>query len=181
MMKPQKRAPLDGEALMEFALRALSGRAMSTSELRERLRKRAASPADVDPVIARLKEAGYLDDRRFAESFASGRKENQGFGRMRVIRDLRQRRVAPGVAERAVNQAFADSDEGDLISRYLERKYRNVELASYLSEDRNLAAAFRRLRHAGFSAAASIRVLKRYAAKADELEGIESEQDSDAG
>jgi regulatory protein len=165
---------------MEFALRALSGRALSTSELRERLRKRAAGAADVDAVIAKLKDAGYLDDRRFAESFASARKENQGFGRMRVIRDLRQRRVAPGLAEKAADQAFEGSDEAQLVGRYLERKYRNVELASYLSEDKNLAAAFRRLRHAGFSAATSIRVLKRYAAKADELEAMESEQDSDA-
>ncbi|HEY1339456.1 MAG TPA: RecX family transcriptional regulator [Bryobacteraceae bacterium] len=165
---------------MEFALRALSGRALSTSELRERLRKRAAGAADVDAVIAKLKDAGYLDDRRFAESFASARKENQGFGRMRVIRDLRQRRVAPGLAEKAADQAFEGSDEAQLVGRYLERKYRNVELASYLSEDKNLASAFRRLRHAGFSAATSIRVLKRYAAKADELEAMESEQDSDA-
>ena len=166
---------------MEFALRALSGRAMSIGELRERLRKRAASPADVDSVIAKLKEAGYLDDRRFAESFANARKENQGFGQMRVIRDLRQRRVAPGLADKAVREAFADSDEGDLINRYLERKYRNIELASYLAEDKNLASAFRRLRNAGFSAASSIRVLKRYAARAGELEDVESESDSGAG
>lgn len=179
-MKPRNKAPLDGEALMELALRALSGRAMSSSELRERLRKRAASSADVDSVIAKLKEAGYLDDRRFAESFASARKENQGFGRLRVIRDLRQRRVAPGLAERAVTQAFAGSDEAELIARYLERKYRGVELASYLSEDKNLASAFRRLRHAGFSAGGSIRALKRYAARADELEEVESEQDPGA-
>jgi regulatory protein len=180
-MKPRKREPLNGEALMNFALRALSARALSTSELQERLRKRAASPGDVDSVITKLKEAGYLDDRRFAESFANARKENQGFGRMRVIRDLRQRRVAPGLAEKAVSQVFADSDETELITRYLERKYRSVELTGYLAEDKNLASAFRRLRHAGFGAAASIRVLKRYAAKAEELEDIESEQDPGAG
>ncbi len=162
---------------MQYALRALSGRALSISELRERLRKRAEDPADAESVMAKLKDAGYLDDRRFAESFALSRKDSQGFGRMRVIRDLRQRRVAPAVADKAVAEVYAGSDETEMIGDFLERKYRGKDLAAFLSEDRNLMSAFRRLRHAGFSAGASIRVLKRYAAKADELDGMETESE----
>lgn len=174
MMKPRQPKQLDSEALMEYALRALSGRALSISELRERLCKRAADAADADSVIAKLKEAGYLDDRRFAESFALARKDSQGFGRMRVIRDLRQRRVAPAVAEKAVGEVYAGADEAGMIGGFLERKYRGKDLAAFLADDRNLMSAFRRLRHVGFSAGASIQVLKRYAAKAGELEDIEA-------
>jgi hypothetical protein len=45
-----------------------------------------------------------------------------------------------------------------------------VDLGELLQEDKKLQSVFRRLRYAGFSAGASVRVLKRYAAQADRLE-----------
>ena len=175
-MNRPKRAPLDREALMQYALRALSSRALTVSELREKMRRRAATPSDVDEVIARVKDLGFLDDSRFAEAFAAARKDNQGFGRMRVARDLRRRRVAQGIAEKAVDRAFEGVDETAMIEQYLARKYRSTNLGEYLTEPKNLASAYRRLRMAGFSSSASIAVLKRYAAQAEELQ--ESEDDS---
>jgi tripartite-type tricarboxylate transporter receptor subunit TctC len=59
----------------------------------------------VDAVLAKLKDAKYLDDQRFAENYAAARLENEGFGKMRVLRDLRQHRVAPKLAEQ-VQAAF---------------------------------------------------------------------------
>ena len=168
---------MDQEGLFSLALRALGGRAQSTGELREKLRRRAQSQKDVDAVLARLKDSGYLNDRRFAENYAAARLENQGFGKMRVLRDLRQRRVAPQLAEKVTEEAFRDSNETDLIEQFLQRKYRGKELANFLADEKNLAAAFRRLRYAGFSAGASIRVLKRYASQADELESLENSED----
>ena len=104
MVQKMPRGPirLDASALWEYAVRALAGRAHSTGELREKLRRKSQTEADVDSVLARLKEYKYLDDRKYAETFASARLENQRFGRNRVLRDLRQRRVAPAVAERTV-------------------------------------------------------------------------------
>jgi regulatory protein len=169
-MAGRKPKLLDGPELLDYALRALSGRAMSTGQLRTRLHRRAATPPDVDEVLLKLKEAGYLDDARFAESYATARRDNQGFGRMRVLQDLRSRRVAGGIADKAVQDAFAGLDEAVMVEQYLARKYRSVNLPAFLSEDKNLASAFRRLRGAGFSSSTSIRVLKRYAARADELE-----------
>ena len=156
--------------MMDYALRTLSGHALSAAEIRTKLHRRAAEPGDVEEIVGKLKEAGYLDDRRFAESYATARLENQGFGKMRVLRDLRQRRVAGAVASRAVEQTFAGTDETALVEQFLARKYRNVVLAEYLSEDKHLLSAYRRLRLAGFSAGTSIRVLKRYAAAAEALE-----------
>ena len=72
-MKERQRPRLDANALWEYALRVLGGRAHSTGELREKLRRKAELAADVDPAIARLKEYGYLNDRKFAESFAAAR------------------------------------------------------------------------------------------------------------
>jgi regulatory protein len=93
---------------------------------------------------------------------------------MRVLRDLRQRRVAPQVAEQAANRAFEGVDEVALIEQFLERKYRNKPLATLREDPKELASAYRRLRYAGFSSGNSIRVLKRYASEAEALESLES-------
>jgi len=167
-----KRPPrlLDAEQLWGFALKALGMRALTVSELREKLRKRAQEPTDIDGVLAKLKEYGYLNDDRFAETFATARRDNQGFGKRRVLQDLKQRRVAPKIAEEAVQQTFEGVDETAMIEQFLARKFRGKKLNEYLQEQKHLAAAFRRLQYAGFGAGPSIQVLKRYAAQADQLE-----------
>ncbi len=165
--------PLNLEGLMDYAARALTARAYSLSELKMRLRKRAAQPEDVDEVLARLKRAGVVNDQRFAATFAEWRRENQGLGKSRVLRDLMARRVAPALAREAVDAAFQGVDETAMIQAFLERKYRGKDLGTLLQHQKELASAFRKLRGAGFSAGNSIRVLKRYAAEAERLEEIE--------
>jgi regulatory protein len=174
-MPPRTPRRLDSEALFEYALRSLSARAQSIGELRQKLQRRAENSADVPPVLARLKESGYLDDRRYAESLASSRLENQGLGKARVLNDLRKRRIAPAVAEKAVSEAYKETDEIKLIEDYLRRKYRNTAFDQFLADPKNLAAAYRRLRMAGFSSGNCVRVLKRFAAEPEILDGLEGE------
>jgi regulatory protein len=166
------RAPrkLDAEGLWTYSLKLLGGRALSTGEVRQKLAARAENEPDVEATISKLRDYGYLNDTRFAESYAAWRRDNEGFGRMRVLRDLRQRRVAPNIAGTAVDQAFQGLDEMQQIEAFLERKFRNVDLGAALQEEKKLQSAYRKLRYAGFSSGASIRVLKRYAEQADQLE-----------
>jgi regulatory protein len=161
--------------LLNYAVRALGGRAHSTGELREKLRRRAERAEDVDAVLGKLKDIGYLDDQRFAESYAASRLENQGLGKMRVLRDLRQRRVAPKLAEQVTEKTYQETNEAHLIEEFLKRKYRGKKLGEFLGEEKNLAGAYRRLRYAGFSSGASIGVLKRFAKEAEALDALESE------
>jgi len=164
---------------MAYAAQALASRAQSSSELREKLRRRAERREDVDEVLRRLKDAGYLNDKRFAESFAAWRRENAGFGKTRVLRDLMARRVAPSLAIQTAEAAYRQVDEIAMIEKFLERKYRGKNLGALLAEEKHLASAYRKLRAAGFSTGNSIRVLKRYAAEADRLEEMEPpEEDS---
>lgn len=161
---------LDSEALWNYALRVLGQRAHSANELKQKLSKRAASPSDVNATLAKLREYGFADDAKYSETFASSRLQNQGFGRFRVLRDLRAKRVAPGIAERAVEKTFAATDERQLIEAFLQRKYRGKNLPVFLEAPKNLAAAYRRLRTAGFSTASSLAVLRRYSHHAEEWE-----------
>jgi regulatory protein len=168
--------PLETEELTEYAARSLAARAQTSSELREKLKRRAARASDADLVIARLKDAGFLNDKRFAESFANWRRDNDGLGKARVMRDLMSRRVAPAVAREAADTAYKGADEIAMIERFLERKYRGKNLGQLLQLDKNLASVYRRLRGAGFAVGSSIRVLKRYASEAERLEELEPEE-----
>src|SRR5947209_16461483 len=115
---------LSAEALWDFAVKTLAARAYSTGELRRKLIQKAERAADVDEAISRLRDYGYLNDRRFAESYAGSRLENQGLGRSRVLRDLRERKVSAGLAEGAVNRAYQGVDEMELIDNFIRRKFR---------------------------------------------------------
>ena len=172
---PKTPKLLDIEGLLAYSARVLAARAQSVSELRRKLTRRAAKTGDVDEALRRLKENGYLNDQRFAESFANWRRDNDGFGKSRVIRDLVARRVAPEAARKAAEKAYAAADETEMIRQFLERKFRGKNLAMLLREEKHVASAYRRLRAAGFSAAGSLQALKRHAGLAH-LDDLEDEQ-----
>src|SRR4051794_25207450 len=120
-MMDRKTRPLDAESLWSYALKALGGRAHSTGGVREKLRRRAEHVSDIEDVIARLKNSGYLDDHRFAEAFANARLSNDRLGQGRVIQDLRQRRVAPPLAEKTVRDVYEEVDEQALIDEFIRK------------------------------------------------------------
>jgi regulatory protein len=164
---------LDSDELREYGLRLLSGRSLSVAEFKEKLRQRAVNPADIDAIVSQLKEYGALSDHRYAEHFAGSRAGSGTFGRQRVLSDLLRKKVAPKVAEKAVGDAFAGVDEIGMIQQWLTRKYRNQDLGALVQDPAKLASVYRRLRQAGFSSGPAIRVLKRHASDAEQLEGLE--------
>jgi regulatory protein len=168
MAEVRQRRFAAGE-LFEYAVRLLSRRAYASAELRSKLDNRALRPEDVDAILSRLRDVGYINDRRFAESFASARLENQGFGRLRVIRDLRARRIASSLASQAVQQVYGATEEPELIDDFIRRKFRGESL----QENRDLAAAYRKLLRAGFSRSAIMEALKRHSSRTDVLDNIE--------
>jgi regulatory protein len=171
---------LNREQLWDYALHSLGQREHSVSELRQKLSRRAESAADVNEAIARLQESGLTDDRRFAEMYASTRLAGQGFGSQRVLRDLRGKRISESVAKEAVAQAYSETDDAALIEAFLQRKYRGKDLQVFLSEQKNLASAYRRLRVAGFGSSAAMAALKRHSAAAGDLPEPEEDSEDEA-
>jgi len=178
-MKERKRTKLDSAALWEYALRVLGGRAHSTGELREKLRMKAELIADVDPTLARLREYGYLNDRRFAENFAAARLENEGLGKTRVLSDLSRRRVAPAVAQQTVGKVYEEVDEQRLAEDFVRRKFRMASKETLFQGDKEMASAYRRLVRAGFRSATVVAVLKKFARDPDLLDGFEPPEEQE--
>jgi regulatory protein len=170
---------LDESKLWEYAVRTLAGRAQSAGELRVKLQQKAEKQGDVDVVLARLKEYRYLDDRKFAESFAVARLENQHLGRNRVLRDLRQRRVAPAMAQRTVAKIYEQVDEAALIENYVRRRYRSASREGLFQDEKELASAYRKLLRAGFTSGNIVRVLKRFARDPSLLDQFEPPEETE--
>ena len=178
-MQQRKQKALDREGLWNYALKALGGRAHSTGELREKMKRRTENLDDVEQVLARLKESKYLDDQRFAEGYAAARLSNEGFGKTRVLQDLRQRRVAPALAEKTVGQVYQEVDEPALIEEWVRRKYRGVPRERLFQEEKDLASAYRRLLRAGFRTGEIIRVLKKFAKNPELLDNFEPPEETE--
>ena len=178
-MDERKPRRLDGEGLWNYALRALGVRAYSTGEMREKLDRRAERSQDVEAVLARLKESKYLNDQQFAEGYATSRLSNEGFGKTRVLHDLRHRRVAPALAEKTVRAVYQDVDESALIEDWIRRKYRATPREGLFKEDKDVASAYRRLFRAGFRTGEIVRVLKRFAANPDLLDNFEPPEETE--
>ena len=79
----------------------------SVAELKRLLRPRVEAETEygqtlVELVIRRLKDRGYLNDAQYAAAYSSFRRDNEKFGRRRVITDLKAKGVHGEVIEKAV-------------------------------------------------------------------------------
>jgi regulatory protein len=169
---------LGPEALYEYAIAALGRRALTERELRLKLAQRAAEVRHVDETLDRLREIGYLDDTRTAESHAYAKRELEGLGARRVLNELRRRGVDAGTAERTVAEAYREVDELGLIRQYLERRL-GRRLEGKLEDPREVQRLTQRLMRAGFSAGRIREALGKVAADPAWLEGLEEPLEGD--
>ena len=109
----------------ERAVKLLAAKPRSVSELRERLLQgRGTSKSTVDEVVERLREYGYLDDEKFAFSYASLKVKQRPVGRRRLAQDLKFKKVDKQVAEDALELVYTETPEEDLIDRAIEKRLR---------------------------------------------------------
>jgi len=107
------------------AAKLLAAKPRSIAELRERLLQgRGVTEKVVEEVIARLKEYGYLDDERFALSYASLKVKQRPVGRRRLQQDLKMKQIPGPVADEALNLVYAETSEVELIDRAIEKRIR---------------------------------------------------------
>jgi regulatory protein len=113
---------------LAFAFQRLSHRAYSVAEMRRALEKKFGSSDAVQNAIARLRELGYLDDKKFAASYAASLAQDRAYGRHRLRRELKARLVDYQVIEPALDQAYEAGEERQVLERALDKKVRTIKL-----------------------------------------------------
>ncbi|HVF83412.1 MAG TPA: RecX family transcriptional regulator [Sphingomicrobium sp.] len=113
--------PIDGERLRELALRYVgrfaTTRAKLSDYLRRKLRERgwaSQEPADIDGLVERLAELGYVDDAAFALNKAHSL-TLRGYGEGRVRQALKIAGVSDDDGEEARDSAAAQAAEAALV------------------------------------------------------------------
>ncbi|HLK31778.1 MAG TPA: regulatory protein RecX [Terriglobales bacterium] len=164
----------DAAILYECAVRALGRRMRSVAELKRLLRQRVeegpVGEALIDSVIALLKEQRYLNDAQFASAYSSYRRDNEKFGKLRVIADLKSRGVHGDVIDKAVTGAYAEVNDEQLARAFLRRKRLQKP-----SDQKQAARVFRALARAGFNTRVIIAILKKWDVEDEVLSALESE------
>ncbi|HYE71822.1 MAG TPA: regulatory protein RecX [Blastocatellia bacterium] len=113
------------EKTLARAFRLLAAKARSEVELRERLLEKVwADEEVVERVLARLKELGYLNDEQFAASFAASRLTAKPVGRNRLRRDLQRKKIPSQVADKALEDAYSEGREEELIETAIKKRLR---------------------------------------------------------
>ena len=109
----------------ERAIKLLAAKPRSVAELRERLLQGKDINAEVvETVISRLQEYGYLNDERFAFSYASYKVKQKPVGRRRLERDLKMKKVESGVANEALELVYSETSEEQLIDHAIAKRLR---------------------------------------------------------
>lgn len=102
----------------------LARRPYSVAEIRRALERKFSAGPKVETAIARLRELKYLDDRKFAELYAASLVRNRAFGRARTRRELKAKLVDYRTIEPALDGAYQDASESQLLERVLDLKLR---------------------------------------------------------
>jgi len=122
----ENQSPADvRKRTFDRAVKLLAAKPRSVAELRQRLlQNRSTDQSTVDLVIDRLREYGYLDDERFAFSYASLKIKQRPIGRRRLEQDLKFKKVDKQVADEALELVYSETSEDDLIDRAIEKRLR---------------------------------------------------------
>ena len=127
---------------MEKAVALLASRARTEREIADALRQNAYPEQTVARVMARLHEAGYLDDGDFAEQWAAFR-ASKGLGERRIRMELRQKGVDADTIERALS-SVDEEDQMDGALKAARKAARGKELSQPSERQKVLAALARR-------------------------------------
>jgi regulatory protein len=161
--------------LYDYAVGALARRMRSVAEVKRLLRNRVEADAEigktlVELIVVRLKNQGYLNDAKYATAFSSYRRDNEKFGRMRVVNDLKAKGVHGEVIAKAVAAVYDDVKEESLARDYLRRKRLQKP-----KDQKQAARVFRNLMRAGFGSRTIFTLLKKWDVDEETLTELENE------
>ena len=171
-----KRRQYSEDELYEYAVAALARQMRTVAELKRLMRARIEEPESeyaetlVELVIRRLKDQGYLNDSNYAAYYSSIRRDNQKFGRGRVVIELKTRGVHASVIEKAVEAAYDGVNEEKQAREYLRKKRMEKP-----KDQKETARIFRQLVRAGFGSRTIFAILKKWDVDDETLTALEGE------
>lgn len=109
----------------KYIIWLLARRSYHSVQLREKLKKRGASPPEIEKILTQLKEQKFINDDQYIQSYIRDQLARKPQG----IRKLRARLLQKGIKGPAVDRHLnaAAPQEPDLAAAALEKKLKTLE------------------------------------------------------
>jgi regulatory protein len=164
------------DELYDYAVGALARRMRTVAELKRLLRARVEAETEygktlVELIIRRLKDNGYLNDSQYAAYFSALRRDNQKFGKRRIVTELKLKGMHADLIDKAVDAAFEEVNEERQAREFLRRKR-----VKKPKDQKETARVFRQLARGGFGTKTIFSILKKW----DIDDGLLSQLEADA-
>jgi regulatory protein len=127
------------------ALRLLSIRGRSRREIETALADMEIAPGVRAGILEELREAGLVDDERFARDYADSRAENKHLGPHRIRFELGRLGVSRTIVDRALDETFPGGRQEELAWVVVRKK-----LGSRTPDEKNVRRLMDLLKRRGF-------------------------------
>ena len=144
---PRKSRDSSNEAI-SYALKLLSYRSRSRSEVIERLKKRGFIHQEAEKTIHYLQDRGFIDDRALAKELFTNAVERRSLGRMGIRAFLGRRRIDKELINETISSHTRDM-EMESAARFTRKRVENLKSYPEDVKKRRIRAALHRR---GFSA-----------------------------
>lgn len=165
--RPKRNGLEQPEQVYPAALRYLARREYAPAELRQRLLRRGADPEAVEETLARLQEAGWLSEERFALSRVRLRRELSGRGRAAVRAELRALGVDEAVSQAALAEEYGEEEEAALAEQLAAKALAGLAELEPPDRAKKIHSLQRRLLARGFAPRLVLEVTEKYGATED--------------
>jgi regulatory protein len=82
-------------------------------------------PNEVDAIVVHLLQNNFLNEERFARSFARGKHRIKSWGKIRIINELKQRHISPPNIKCALTE-ISEEEYQDVLNKLAERHWETI-------------------------------------------------------
>lgn len=148
------KKPADPQALLQRMAGLCARSEQCTFDIAQKLYKAGLPSEKREEIISYLTANRYLDDARFARSFASFKVRFSGWGKQKIRMALASKRINSGIISEALDY-IDENDYLDALKRAIESKKRGLDLTR--REDK--AKLYRHLISRGFESSLILKMI----------------------
>ena len=101
----------EGEKALNYTFRILSKKGYTEGEIREKLYQKGYKKEIREKTINRLKELGFLDDRKFAQEFIERYLFRKPAGKYLLAKKLREKGIKAKIVEESLEKFYPEKEE----------------------------------------------------------------------
>ena len=138
-------------------MRLCSVKEMCTSDIIGRMERMGIGKDEVDAILKRLIEEGFLNEERYARAFVRDKSRISSWGRVKIRYALRRKGISDEIISESLEEVTND-EESERLRRLLSLKAKSMKMDE--PGDKRLAKLVRFAIARGFDYDSSIRVAK---------------------